>query len=39
MAIFKRVLLKLNGESLAGEKGFGIDAARLMQNFFKKRRH
>lgn len=26
---FKRILLKLSGESLMGEKGFGIDAERL----------
>lgn len=25
-AVFKRVILKLSGEALAGEKGFGIDA-------------
>lgn len=31
MAIFKRVLLKLSGESLAGEKGSGIDVERLKE--------
>ena len=29
MAIFKRVLLKLSGESLAGQQGYGIDVSRL----------
>jgi len=29
MAIFKRVLLKLSGESLAGQQGYGIDVCRL----------
>jgi uridylate kinase len=27
MLAFKRILLKLSGEALAGEKGFGVDAA------------
>ena len=31
MAIFKRILLKLSGESLAGEKGSGIDVERLKE--------
>jgi len=30
-APYKRVLLKLSGEVLAGEQGFGIEARRLMQ--------
>ena len=29
MAIFKRILLKLSGESLAGNQGYGIDVDRL----------
>ena len=29
MAKFKRILLKLSGESLMGRQGFGIDAERL----------
>ena len=29
MAKFKRVLLKLSGESLMGEQGYGIDVKRL----------
>jgi len=29
MAKFKRILLKLSGESLAGQQGFGIDVQRL----------
>lgn len=29
MAIYKRILLKLSGESLAGEQGYGIDVKRL----------
>jgi uridylate kinase len=28
---YKRILLKLSGEALAGSKGFGIDSKRLMQ--------
>ena len=31
MARFKRILLKLSGESLMGEQGYGIDAVRLSQ--------
>ncbi len=31
MARFKRILLKLSGESLAGEKEFGIDEKRLAE--------
>src|SRR5574344_1102531 len=31
MAVFKRILLKLSGESLAGEKGTGIDVVRLNE--------
>ena len=30
MAAFKRILLKLSGEVLAGEGGFGIDQERLQ---------
>ena len=29
MAQFKRILLKLSGESLMGEQGYGIDTNRL----------
>ena len=29
MVRFKRVLLKLSGESLMGKQGYGIDAGRL----------
>ena len=29
MAIYKRVIIKLSGEALAGDKGFGIDEAML----------
>ena len=29
MARFKRILLKLSGESLMGKQGFGIDPERL----------
>lgn len=29
MARFKRILLKLSGESLMGNQGYGIDATRL----------
>ena len=29
MARFKRILLKLSGESLMGNQGYGIDAGRL----------
>ena len=31
MARFKRILLKLSGESLQGEKGYGIDEKRLAE--------
>ena len=31
MAIYKRILLKLSGESLAGEQGYGIDVKRLNE--------
>lgn len=31
MAKFKRILLKLSGESLAGKQGFGIDTQRLSE--------
>lgn len=31
MAKFKRILLKLSGESLAGNQGFGIDVQRLSE--------
>ena len=31
MAKFKRILLKLSGESLLGEQGYGIDVKRLNQ--------
>ena len=31
MSRFKRILLKLSGESLAGEQGFGIDTEQLNQ--------
>ncbi|MEG1581414.1 MAG: UMP kinase [Bacteroidaceae bacterium] len=31
MAIFKRILLKLSGESLMGEQGYGIDVVRLNE--------
>lgn len=31
MTRFKRILLKLSGESLAGEKGYGIDENRLSE--------
>src|SRR5215471_1584470 len=29
MLAFKRILLKLSGEALAGDKGFGVDAGRI----------
>ena len=29
MAIYKRVIIKLSGEALAGDKGFGIDESML----------
>ena len=28
---FKRILLKLSGESLMGEQGYGIDVKRLSE--------
>ncbi|MBQ7683549.1 MAG: UMP kinase, partial [Bacteroidaceae bacterium] len=31
MKRFNRILLKLSGESLMGEKGYGIDERRLAQ--------
>ena len=31
MARFKRILLKLSGESLMGEQGYGIDVKRLNE--------
>lgn len=31
MAAFKRILLKLSGESLMGEKQYGIDEKRLAE--------
>lgn len=31
MTTYKRILLKLSGESLAGEQGFGIDTLRLKE--------
>ena len=31
MAQFKRILLKLSGESLQGEQGYGIDVKRLNE--------
>jgi len=31
MAAFKRILLKLSGESLMGNKSYGIDEARLAE--------
>jgi uridylate kinase len=30
---YNRILLKLSGEALAGEKGFGIDGDMLQKNF------
>lgn len=32
--IYKRILLKLGGESLSGEKGYGIDIQKI--NFISK---
>jgi uridylate kinase len=29
--VFKRILLKLSGEALAGDKGFGVDTARIHE--------
>ena len=31
MAVYNRILLKLSGESLMGEKQYGIDEKRLME--------
>ena len=31
MARFKRILLKLSGESLMGKQGYGIDPERLSE--------
>ena len=31
MLTYKRILLKLSGESLMGEQGYGIDSKRLSQ--------
>ncbi len=31
MLAFKRILLKLSGEALAGDKGFGVETARIHQ--------
>lgn len=31
MAVYKRILLKLSGESLAGEQGYGLDVSRLNE--------
>ena len=36
MAKYKRVLLKLSGESLMGEKQYGIDEKRLYTSLKKK---
>ena len=30
-AIFKRILLKLSGEALAANQGFGVEAARIHE--------
>ena len=32
MAKYKRILLKLSGESLMGSQNYGIDAVRLNEN-------
>ena len=37
MARFKRILLKLSGESLMGEKQYGIDEKRLNEYAQSKR--
>ena len=39
MARFKRILLKLSGESLMGEKQYGIDEKRLGDMRNKSRRY
>ena len=36
MAKFKRILLKLSGESLMGEQGYGIDVKRLNEYAVEK---
>lgn len=36
MAKYKRVLLKLSGESLMGEKQYGIDEKKDWQNMLHK---
>ena len=38
MARFKRILLKLSGESLMGEKQYGIDEKRLNEYAQKPKR-
>ena len=38
MARFKRILLKLSGESLMGEKQYGIDEKRLGEYANKSRK-
>ena len=35
MARFKRILLKLSGESLMGKQGYGIDPERLSDRLRK----
>ena len=32
---YKRVVLKLSGEALAGDKGFGINPIIIKRNFIK----
>ena len=39
MARFKRILLKLSGESLMGEKQYGIDEKRLVNMRNKSRKY
>ena len=38
MARFKRILLKLSGESLMGKQGYGIDPERLSDYATRLRR-
>lgn len=38
MAKYKRVLLKLSGESLMGEKQYGIDEKRLQNMLHKSKK-
>mgnify|MGYP000187572262 CR=1 FL=1 len=38
MAKFKRILLKLSGESLMGEKKYGIDEKNVWANMHSKSR-